>query len=236
MRSVVFYLTNRSTLENYDVSTICISYRVELPRDVIIEQSTANEYILMTSFLNSQLFKLKIQQSSIKSSVNFNYSLDYSVSMNNAAGREVITLRMIQPFVDTGRIQQEMLTENKPCPPIIRFVSYRNGTLRLLTAGKCPGCQSTHLRNICIAQFVSFLCEPFIKSKFITVRHVGFVCTRDEDFVEVVEFLGAVMRQLVDEKENVPMMEYKKLMLDGHPDIDCYIKGLISRDRNAPMV
>ena len=129
-----------------------------------------------------------------------------------------------------------MLTENKPCPPIIRFVSYRNGTLRLLIAGKYPGCQSTHLRNICIAQFVSFLCEPFIKSKFITVRHVGFVCTRDDDFVEVVESLGGVVRQLVDKQENVPMMEYKKLMLDGHPDIDCYIKGLISRDRNAPMV
>ena len=59
------------------------------------------------------------------------------------------------------------------------------------------------------------------------MRHVGFVCTRDENFVEVVESLGGVVQQLVDEQENVPMMEYKKLMLDGHPDIDCYIKGLV---------
>ena len=112
---------------------------------------------------------------------------------------ESIKQTMIQPILDTGRIQQEMLTENKPCPPIIRDVSYNTGDLQLLIAGKCPGCQSRHLRNICIAQFVSFLCEPFIKSRFVAVRYVRFFGTRDEDFADVVEALGCVVKMLVDE-------------------------------------
>lgn len=32
------------------------------------------------------------------------------------------------------------------------------------------------------------------------------------------------------------MMEYKKLILDGHPDIYYFIKGLIWRDMTKPMV
>ena len=54
--------------------------------------------------------------------------------------------------------------------------------------------------------------------------------THDIDYQEKVEEIGGRIRYVIDGLTKLPMIMMKKMMLDMHPDIDCFIKGVKQRD------
>ena len=128
-----------------------------------------------------------------------------------------------------------MLTENKPYPPILQYVSYKAGDLWLLISGKCLGYQSRYLRNICIDQFLSFFanCLSNLGSQQLGIWDFSGLGMR---ILQMWCRRWCVGKFLVDKWYRLPMNDLKRLMLNGHSDINYFIKGLTVRDRSQPKV
>ena len=110
--------------------------------------------------------------------------------------------------------------------PIVRFISFVDGKLLLLIGGKCPVCESVHIRNICNAQFVAELVEPRLQFLFSNISQVKAMMSSRNDFARTVDDMGGRIVGCVDRDTMKSRMELQRLMCDFHPNISCTIKGL----------
>ena len=60
---------------------------------------------------------------------------------------------VIKAYVDNGGLPSPLDCDNVPKFPCVKFVSYVEGTLRLIVAGDCPNCTAPWICNICNIDF-----------------------------------------------------------------------------------
>ena len=117
------------------------------------------------------------------------------------------------------------------CFPILRYVSFNSRKLRLFVTGDCPGCDTPWVGNVCAVDFCT-QCSDLITSRFPSVLTVILVLTQDIDFNMIVRDNSCSVVRAFDPDGEKIMRVIKKMMLDWHPDISCFIKILSNRDRS----
>ena len=131
---------------------------------------------------------------------------------------------VLRSYVDDGGLQSYLLTEGYSSMPFVKYVSYNNdGVLRLLCCGACPGCPAAHIRNVCNVQFGQMV-YAVVKHKFSGLTGVMPVLTHDPDFQRIAEGAGGRIINTCDRHKKLPFSIQKQIMMDWHPDIDCFIK------------
>jgi len=148
-----------------------------------------------------------------------------------------VTHNEIESYINNGNINVDIRNSNFSQMPIIKFVSFdHNGILKLLIAGKCPGCGSAHIRNVCNIRYCKEVIDPILKSKFLTFSLSVPVLTHDPDLESIVTRLGGNVFYPINNTDKVFLYHQKKFMLDYHPDVDAAVKMLsFKNDRSRPI-
>jgi len=94
--------------------------------------------------------------------------------------------------------------------------------------GVCPGCPESYIRNVYNIQFCKML-HSVIKDKFKGIDAIVPVLTHDKDFKRIAESHGGEVEVTCDRSTSKPFLIQKKIMLDWHSNIDCYIKAMKHR-------
>ena len=102
-----------------------------------------------------------------------------------------VTHDAIKTFINNGPLTSIILNNKYALMPIIKFASFdRNGYLRIVIGGKCPNCQSNHIRNICNVRYCQELLLPILKKRFQLIKHIFPVFTYDKDLEDIVKSTG----------------------------------------------
>ena len=96
----------------------------------------------------------------------------------------------------------------------------------LLIAGRCPACESVHIRNICNAQFVAELVEPRLQFLYSNIIQVKAMMSSNTNLATTVNNMGGRIVECVENHAVTSRMEIQRLICDFHPNISCTIKGL----------
>ena len=99
-----------------------------------------------------------------------------------------IVHRVVRDYVELGNLVATLRSEGCPSFPAIRFVSYHDNVVRILTCGDCPGCDAPWLRNICNKIFCNRATEVMARA-IPAVKEVRPVYTFDDDFANIVSSL-----------------------------------------------
>ena len=135
-----------------------------------------------------------------------------------------LTRQILKAYVDEEGLHSHLKKEGYAMMPVVKYVSYSDdGVLRLFCCGSCPGCPAPHIRNVCNIQFCDMVLFA-IKDKFNGISSIVPVLTHDADFGRIAESHGGEVVYTCDRDTRQPYLVQKKLMLDWHPDIDCFIK------------
>ena len=142
---------------------------------------------------------------------------------------------VIQSYIEDGNLASSLRGEGCPSFPILRFVSYQDGVVRLLVGGDCPGCDSPWLRNICNRKFCKSATEVMQKA-IPSVRDVVPVYTFDDDFITITHDFGYTIRFPVKPKYRMDFLSILKMMLDNHPMVGGFNKILSKRGNDVPDI
>ena len=138
---------------------------------------------------------------------------------------------VITAYINDGNLSSTLNAEGCSCFPIVKFVSFRNGVVRILVAGDCPGCDSPWLRDICNKKFC--LAATMVTSRAIPqVTKLQPVFTFDHDFSSIVASFGYRIRYPIHSTDEKRMTEVLKMMMDFHPLVQSYTKILSRRGEN----
>ena len=147
--------------------------------------------------------------------------------------RRKLTICLLKDYIDTGGLLELMKTQGRSFLTVTRFESLnKKGIVRMFVCGRCAGCPAPHIRNICATQFCNLACDA-IKQCFPSVKRIIPVTTHDPDFERIANKHGGKVIKTMDGELLQSIYTLKKLMLDWHPDIDCFIKILSRRNEGG---
>ena len=145
-----------------------------------------------------------------------------------------ITKNALKKYIDDGNLMSSIDNANYPAMPIIKFVSFdRRYHLRLILAGQCPNCNTSHLRNTCNYRYCKEVIYPLLKPKFNILTNVSPISTHDPKIESFVNQLGGTISYPYNPNERKAFKELEIFMLDHHPDIDTCVKMLSLKEEDA---
>ena len=140
--------------------------------------------------------------------------------------------RRIAHFIEDGEMEQIILNQKFGVFEFMKLVTFNNIVARILLSGRCPTCDSQHMRDTCIFTYNKTVTSIIVKEKFKKIDTVVAVSTVDDDFENVVAELGGVIIYPYNDDITSDFYHVKKFMLDRHPFVDCMYKMLIVKNRN----
>ena len=85
----------------------------------------------------------------------------------------------IRLFTEDGKLPKILTATDIPIFPILRFLSFNEGIIRILVGGECVGFTAPFIKNTCNVQFAN-QCFMIFRERFTAVEKVIPVLTHDE--------------------------------------------------------
>ena len=117
----------------------------------------------------------------------------------------------------------------------LRFVSFspRDGHLRLLLFGKCPCCNSQHLRGVCN---IKHDIASFVTPEISEVRTCSVVQTFDRDFNILIRRLGLAQKYMEAPKDVLPRQQWIDSVFYQHPLVKANVRYVVRHDNQLDPV
>ena len=148
--------------------------------------------------------------------------------MGDAKSIDTVVSNILSTYVDDvdhKYLRQDLNESNYYCFPHMRFVSFQNGHLVILCAGRCPACDCPHQRNTCNAKYVRDCIAPILATRFPQIKSVQSLNSHHPNFHSIVSGLGGSISQPVTDRDVSTLHDMASHATNKHPDFDAAITG-----------
>ena len=143
-----------------------------------------------------------------------------------------LTTNLLRTYINDGLFSSLAASQGNKVMPIIRFVSYIDGVVRVLVGGVCPSCGVHHLRDTCNVRYCKEVVTPILKQRFDTIKGSIPVLHTDSDLESIALQNNINISTPHSSEKSLTFYEQQKFVVDFHPSIDGQWKGLSLKDCN----